>query len=95
MTHLSEMRKDSPRAINCRLEIAVGDILLPGLDTLLLVVPILAILAVWIFGLDERIAKPGHTPKTRRSFCALDRDGASSLSDPDGKPWRQGLPLPH
>ena len=73
----------------------MGDILLPGLDTLLLVVPILAILAVWMFGLDERIAKPGHTPKTRRSFCGLDPNGSPSFSDPDGKQWRPGLPLPH
>lgn len=68
----------------------MGDILLPGLDTLLLVVPILAVLAVWMFGLDERIAKPGRSTKTRQSFCALDPNGSSSLSDPDGKPWRPG-----
>lgn len=68
------------------------NVLLPSQDTLLLVVPILAILAVWMFGLDERIAKPGHTSKTRRSFCTVDGHGSSSLSDPDGKPWRQGLP---
>jgi hypothetical protein len=72
----------------------VGDFLLPGLDTFLLVVPILAVLAVWMFGLDERIAKPGRTPKPRRSFCGLAADGSSRFSDPDGKPCRQGLPRP-
>jgi hypothetical protein len=60
------------------------------LDTSLMVVPFLVILAMGMFGLDERAARPRHPAKTRRFFCEVDGKGRAFLSDPDGQPWQKG-----
>lgn len=67
-------------------------VFLPALDMCVLVVPFLAILAMAMFGLDERLANPSHHRRVHRSFCGVDRDGRSLLSDPDGSPWMKKRP---
>ena len=66
----------------------MGSVLLPGWDVLVLAIPILAIFALGMFGLDERFASPKRTPGPRRSFCGVDGNGDAILSDPDGRVWR-------
>ncbi len=59
-------------------------------DTLVLMVPFLVVLAIGMFGLDERIATRKHAAKGRRFFCEVGKNGCSFLSDPDGKQWKTG-----
>jgi len=65
----------------------MGSSFWPAWDTLVLAVPLLAILALAMFGLDERFASHGAR-RHPRSFCEVEGDGRF-LSDPDGKPWRK------
>ena len=51
---------------------------------MLLVLPIGALLAMMLFGLDERLASPKRKPGAGRTFCEVDGSGCS---DPDGKCW--------
>jgi hypothetical protein len=56
-------------------------------DILLLMIPFLAVMALGMFGLDEKFATSSrHQSRTRRAFCGIDADGRFCLSDPDGKP---------
>ena len=64
-----------------------GAAALPGGDTFVLAFPFLAVLAMAMFGLDERAATPKQSSRARRSFCGVDGSGRALLSDPDGKPW--------
>jgi hypothetical protein len=59
------------------------------LDTTILMVPFLGILALYLFRLDERFAAPKAPSASRRSFCGPDPQGQAHLSDPDGHPWRR------
>ena len=65
-----------------------GD-LLGTCDTFVLAIPILAAFALWIFGLDERVASAKRNSRPRRFFCEVDPNGAAYLSDPDGKLWKK------
>ena len=64
---------------------------MPSWDTLVLMVPFLAFLAMGMLGLDERFASPKQDRRRRRSFCGIDRKGRHILSDPDGKPLRNDV----
>ena len=68
----------------------MGAEVLPAWDTFLLAIPVLAIFAVWIFGLDERLVSPKPTSRRSRSFCEVDGNGGAMLSDPDGRLWQAG-----
>jgi hypothetical protein len=59
----------------------------PSLDTFFLVMPFLVILAMAMFGLDERFASRRGKPARRRVFCEVDGEGRFAPSDPDGTPW--------
>ena len=63
---------------------------LPAWDTFVLVVLILAIFAVWILGLDERLVSPKPSSRRSRNFCEVDTKGGAMLSDPDGRLWQAG-----
>lgn len=60
---------------------------LPEWDTWALAIPFLVILGMALCGLDERLASSRRKPRADRSFCGVDRQGRSFLSDPDGSPW--------
>lgn len=67
----------------------MGNPILQGWDTLVLVAPILALLAIMFFGLDVRCASARRKPGIGRTFCEVDGNGCT---DPDGKPWH-GAPV--
>lgn len=60
---------------------------LSGWDTALLIVPFAALMAMAMFGLDERLASPSGPPRRNRKFCGVDSEGQPVVSDPDGKRW--------
>ena len=64
-----------------------GD-LLSASDTLLLAIPILVGFAMWLFGLDQRVATARRDSRPRRFFCEVDTNGAASPCDPDGRLWK-------
>jgi hypothetical protein len=55
-------------------------------DTVVLMLPFLAVMALGMFRLDERIASSKPSQKVRRAFCGIEADGGFLLSDPDGRP---------
>jgi hypothetical protein len=57
---------------------------LTGWDTAILMAPFFGLLALWMFGIDERVAAP-RDRSTRRRFCHTDISGRSRFSDPDGR----------
>jgi len=63
-----------------------GNHIFPAVDTLVLTIPFFGMLAMTMFGLDERIATPRKRPGARRFFCETEGTGRAFLSDPDGKP---------
>jgi len=67
---------------------------LAGWDTLMLAVPVIGVLVMAMFGLDERLFTPRRNLRSRRFFCEVGANGGSFLSDPDGKPWRTGVVRP-
>lgn len=71
-----------------------GNPVLPGWDTFTLVVPVIGILVMAMFGLDEHLFTPRRSLGRRRFFCEVGANGGSFLSDPDGKPWRSGAVRP-
>jgi len=60
------------------------------LDTLLIMIPFIAMMAIGMFRLDEHFAAPKEARQRRRSFCGVDGNGRPWLSDPDGRPCRPG-----
>ena len=66
-----------------------GSSVLPGSDTLVLAIPFLGLLAMMMFGLDERSATPRRRPVSRRFFCGVDGANRAFLSDPDGTLWQK------
>jgi hypothetical protein len=59
--------------------------LLADWDSAIVMIPVLCLLVLWMFALDERLAAPRKRP-VRPHFCQADED-ASCLCDPDGKPF--------
>ncbi len=58
-------------------------------DTVVLMLPFLAVMALGMFRLDEKIASSSKpTQKVRHAFCGIEADGGLVLSDPDGRPCR-------
>ncbi len=67
----------------------MGSVFWAAGDVLVLAIPILAIFAMGMFGLDERLVNRKRLAGPQRSFCGIDGTGKAILSDPDGKPWRK------
>jgi hypothetical protein len=89
MDQLSGMSKLSCQA-QTGLEISMhGSGLISGWDTVVLMIPLFAIMAMGMFRVDERLVAPKDPGKPRRAFCGLDRNGQPVLSDPDGRAWRE------
>jgi hypothetical protein len=66
-------------------------LLKPGLDTLLLGVPLVCLLLTGYFRLDQIVAAPKRTKRPKPAFL-LDKGGRALMTDPDGRPW--GTPIP-
>jgi hypothetical protein len=61
-----------------------------GLDTLLIAVPFVGVLMFVMFRLDTIFASPRQTASSRRPPMGTDKQGRMLLSDPDGRPWKDG-----
>jgi hypothetical protein len=55
-------------------------------DTLLLTAPLLILMFLGIFRLDQRLATPKTSRRARRDACGVDANGREILCDPDGRP---------
>jgi len=67
-----------------------GAPVLPGWDTFVLALPIVGLLGMMMFGLDEQCASPQRRRGARRSFCEVGGKGPAVLTDPDGRIWQGG-----
>jgi len=63
---------------------------LPGWEAFILAFPMIGILVLTIFRLDERFATHKRSLGTRRFFCEVEGKGSTFVSDPDGRPWQKG-----
>ena len=61
------------------------EILSSGRDTLLVAVPLLALLIIGFFRLDETIAMPKRSARRKPGFCGMGNDGQPVFTDPDGR----------
>jgi hypothetical protein len=53
-------------------------------DAAIFMAPFFGLLALWMFGLDERVTAP-RDRSTRRRFCQSNAHDDSGFCDPDGK----------
>lgn len=68
----------------------VEEALKSGWDTYLIGIPLIALLLIGVFRLDELILKPQKkTSRLPLPPGIVERDGPEILSDPDGKPRRR------
>lgn len=58
-------------------------LMLFGWDVVVLTIPLIAIFAIWMFGLDDRLVNQKLQPKRRQRFCETEQ---LLFTDPDGKP---------
>ena len=56
-----------------------------GRDALLIGIPLIILMLVGLFRLDELFSRPQKAIKKRRLSCQMDEDGEPVISDPDGK----------
>ncbi len=62
-------------------------ILQSGWGNFLVAIPLVGILLMALFRLDEIIAAPRHDRPVHRPTGGCDENGNPLLSDPDGRPW--------
>ena len=55
-----------------------------NMDAILVAIPMVGLLFVGMFRLDELIAKPQKRPERRRAIAGSDKNGAPLCIDPDG-----------
>jgi hypothetical protein len=60
-------------------------LLLSGRDTFLIAIPLIVILMITMFRLDQIIASPKGVVTGRRLACGVDKLGEPILRDPDGR----------
>ena len=58
-----------------------------GWDTFLYAVPVLFMLVVGVFRLDELFAAPKQNARPPQPPSGIDEDGQPLLCDPDGRPF--------
>jgi len=63
-----------------------------GWDTLLFAVPLLSMLLLGFFRLDEVVATPKRPAVHRRIECGQDEEGRAILTDPDRRRWDRPRP---
>ena len=59
-----------------------------GWDTFLYALPVLLMLFVGVFRLDELFVTPRQGPRRQRPATGTDENGRQVLCDPDGRPFR-------
>jgi hypothetical protein len=62
-------------------------ILQSGWENFLVAVPLVGLLLMTLFRLDEMLASPKRGRAVPRPACGCDENGRVLLSDPDGRPW--------
>jgi len=55
-----------------------------NMDAILVAIPMVGVLFVGMFRLDELIGKPKKRPERRRSIAGSEKDGSPICIDPDG-----------
>ncbi len=61
-----------------------------GLDVYFFGIPLIALLFFGYFRLDETFTMKKRTPNpAQRPVPAVDRNGKSMCTDPDGRPWEK------
>jgi TctA family transporter len=63
-----------------------------GRDAYLIGIPLILLMLIGLFRLDEIFSKPKKTLKRRRPSCQMDENGEPVLSDPDGQLSRAHSP---
>lgn len=63
------------------------DTILSGWDIALLMAPFSVMLFAWMFRLDVLLASP-KARRRRHVFSLKETRGCTTLTDPDGRPWR-------
>jgi len=58
-------------------------------DTYALGIPLIALLVIGYFRLDEVFARKGQRRPTRRIVPVIVDDDSSMERDPDGRPWKK------
>jgi hypothetical protein len=61
----------------------------PGWNTLLVGIPLILLLFVGLFRLDEVFVKPRKRTRPQRPARGVDKDGREIFCDPDGRPHRR------
>jgi hypothetical protein len=61
------------------------NILISGRDTLLVAIPLVLMMFISVFRLDQIIAKPKVSLSRHRPACGVDEFGEPILCDPDGR----------
>jgi hypothetical protein len=63
-----------------------SSLLTSGLDSMLVALPAFVVLLAGVFRIDELIASPKHSDRSRRPGSGFDEHGQPVLFDPDGRP---------
>jgi hypothetical protein len=59
-----------------------------GWEAILLAIPLIGILGMSLFRIDEFMSAPKGSVENHRGFCTLDADGEPLLFDPDGRAFK-------
>jgi hypothetical protein len=62
-----------------------------GWETLVIGVPLIGMLLIAFFRLDERFATSKPKLARERRVCGQDEDGEAIMTDPDGRRWSKPL----
>jgi len=60
-----------------------------NMDAILVAIPMVGVLFVGMFRLDELIGKPKKRPERRRAIAGSEKDGSPICIDPDGQITRK------
>jgi hypothetical protein len=66
-----------------------------GWEAILLAIPLIGILGMSLFRIDELMTAPKGGVENHRGFCTLDADGEPLLFDPDGRAFEAKSKIEH
>jgi len=70
-------------------ETMLGPFLKPGWNTLLVGIPLIILLFIGFFRLDEVFVKSRNRTRQQRPARGVDKEGREIFCDPDGRPQRR------